>query len=141
MLYGMTSRLGWSGDPRPLWKLWDEFGIAQARMMGYWDPACPVKTGRDDVLATVYRREDRTLLALASWAAETVRVPLAVEFARLGLDPARTRLWAPRLEGFQDEALFTPGEPIPVAPGRGWLLWLGEQPGKLAPAAAPVDQP
>ena len=24
------------GDPRPLWKVWDEFGIHEARMSGYW---------------------------------------------------------------------------------------------------------
>ena len=34
MVYGMTSRLPWAGDPRPLWKVWDEFGIADARMIG-----------------------------------------------------------------------------------------------------------
>ena len=27
MLYGMTTRLGWSGDPRPLWQYFDAFGI------------------------------------------------------------------------------------------------------------------
>ena len=27
MIYGMTTRLGWSGDPRPIWKFWDDFGI------------------------------------------------------------------------------------------------------------------
>ena len=26
MVYGMTNRLGWGGNPRSLWKLWDEFG-------------------------------------------------------------------------------------------------------------------
>ncbi len=89
MLYGMTSRLGWSGDPRGLWKVWDEFGIAEARMIGYWDPACPVKTGRDDVLATVYQREGQTLVAVASWAAAPVSVPLAIDFQQLGLDPGQ----------------------------------------------------
>ena len=27
MVFGMTARLPWAGDPRPLWKVWDEFGI------------------------------------------------------------------------------------------------------------------
>jgi hypothetical protein len=80
MLDGMTSRVGWSGDPRGLWKVWDAFDIARARMLGYWDPACPVKTGRDDVLATVYQREGQTLVALASWAATPVSVPLVIDF-------------------------------------------------------------
>ena len=70
MLYGMSSRLGWwaGADPRPIWKLWDDFGIAGADMIGYWDPGCPVRTDCKDVLATVYRRKGRSLIALASWA-------------------------------------------------------------------------
>ncbi|MCK7460878.1 MAG: DUF6067 family protein [Sphingobacterium sp.] len=32
----MTGRLPWAGDPRPLWKAWDEFGIAGSRMIGCW---------------------------------------------------------------------------------------------------------
>ena len=135
MLYGMTNRLGWSGDPRGLWQLWDEFGIAEARMQGYWDPACPVRTGRDDVLATVYQRPGRTLVALASWAPGPANVTLAIDFARLGLDPAKTQLYAPRIAGFQGEALFAPDTAIPVVPGRGWLLVLDEQPRQIAPAA------
>jgi hypothetical protein len=134
MVYGMTNRLGWSGDPRGLWKVWDEFGIAQARMIGYWDSACPVKTGRDDVLATVYQREGRTLVGLASWASAPASVKLAIDFERLGLDPAKAHLYAPRIAAFQGEVLFTPSDSIPVAPGRGWLLVLDEQSRQVAPA-------
>ena len=68
MIYGMTDRLGWGGNPQPIWKVWDNFGIQDARMIGYWDPACPVKTGRKDVLATAYVKQGKTLVAVASWA-------------------------------------------------------------------------
>jgi len=52
MLFGMTARLPWeSSGPRPVWKVWDEFGIGQARMLGWWEKECPVRTGREDVLA------------------------------------------------------------------------------------------
>ena len=27
-----------------MWKAWDDFGIAEARMVGYWEPDCPVHT-------------------------------------------------------------------------------------------------
>jgi hypothetical protein len=134
MVYGMTNRLGWSGDPRGLWKVWDDFGIADARMIGYWDSACPVKTGRDDVLATVYQHEGRTLVALASWVPTPVSVPLAIDFQRLGLDSAKAHLYAPRIAGFQGEVLFEPGDAIPFAPGRGWLLMLDEQIRQVAKA-------
>ncbi len=124
MLYGMTARLPWAGDPRPLWKVWDDFGLEKAEMKGYWSPACPVKTGRPDVQATVYQRSGAALLALASWAADTVRVDLDIDWGALGLSPESVRLRAPFIADFQAEALFEPGEAIPVPSGKGWLLIL-----------------
>ncbi len=57
MVFGMTSRLPWAGDPRPLWKAWDDFGITEAQMVGWWVKANPVKTGNAEVLATCYVRQ------------------------------------------------------------------------------------
>lgn len=125
MLFGMTSRLGWSpkSDPRPLWKLWDAFGIARAEMIGWWVHDAPVKTGRDDVLATSYVRKGQgTLVALASWAPERAEVKLAIDWKALGLNPAKVKLVAPEVPGFQPAATFKPGDAIPVEPGKGWLL-------------------
>jgi hypothetical protein len=127
MLYGMTARLGWSGDPRPIWKLWDDFGIDKARMIGYWDPSCPVKTGRSDILATAYVREGKTLVSVASWAAKKEPVKLQVDWKVLGLDPAKTTCTAPEIKDFQAAAKFSPSAEIPVEPGRGWLLILREE--------------
>jgi Glycoside hydrolase 123, N-terminal domain len=124
MLYGMTARLPWAGDPRPLWRFFDEIGIASTRMIGYWSPRAPVKTGRDDVLATTYAGDGRAIVALASWANQAVEVRLAVDWKALGLDPAAARLRAPAIERFQEQASFSPGEPIRVEPGRGFLLVL-----------------
>ena len=49
----------WAGDPRPLWKVWDEFGIAESEMVGWWVDANPVKTDNRDVLATCYVRSGK----------------------------------------------------------------------------------
>ncbi|NII73803.1 hypothetical protein FHW84_002376 [Dyella sp. SG562] len=127
MVFGMTSRLGWSpkSDPRPLWKLWDGFGIAKAEMIGWWVHDAPVKTGRDDVLATSYVRKGQgTLVALASWAPERTEAKLAIDWKALGLNPAKAKLVAPAIPGFQPAATFKPGDAIPVEPGKGWLLRL-----------------
>ncbi len=122
MIYGMTNRLPWSGNPAEIWKLWDTFGIREADMIGYWVPLCPVRTDQPDILATVYRRADRSLISLASWAPEKRDVTLRVNWPALGLDPARTRLRAPEVPNFQPPAEFSPGDPIPIEPARGWLL-------------------
>ncbi|WP_266168934.1 glycoside hydrolase domain-containing protein [Dyella subtropica] len=125
MLFGMTNRLGWSpgSDPRGLWKLWDDFGIAKADMIGWWVHDTPVKTGRDDVLATSYVRKGQgTLIAIASWAPVKVDAKLSIDWKALGLDPHKVKLVAPAVQGFQPAATFTPGDTIPVEPGKGWLL-------------------
>ncbi len=122
MLYGMSQRLPWSGDPRSLWRLWDEFDIEAAEMIGYWDDACPVRTDHEEVLATVYRRKERTLVCLASWAAGPVAVDLAIDWAALGINPDRATLTAPAIAGLQEEARFKPSQDLTVEPGKGWML-------------------
>jgi len=126
MLFGMTSRLGWSkgSDPRLLWKLWDSFGIEQADMIGWWVHDAPVKTGRDDVLATSYVRDGKTLIALASWAPTVTKVKLHIDWKALGLKPGKAMLKAPAVENFQSTVEFKPSDAIPVEPGKGLLLIL-----------------
>jgi hypothetical protein len=131
MVFGMTSRLPWAGDPRPLWKTWDEFGITSSEMLGWWADACPVRTGRKDVLATVYLKREqgakpRALIALASWAPEPADVRLAIDWKALGLDPKTAVLRAPAIDKFQPAAEFRPADAVRVEPGKGWLLVLGD---------------
>ncbi len=131
MAFGMTSRLPWAGDPRPLWKVWDEFGIASSEMVGWWVDGGPIRTGNAEVLATAYIKKGdgikgrpSVLVALASWAKEPVDVRLAIDWKKLGLDPKKAILRAPEIDKFQDAAEFKPGDPIRVEPGKGWLLEL-----------------
>jgi len=122
MVYGMTGRLPWSGDPRSMWKAWDEFGISDSRMIGYWVPANPIKTGRADVLATAYVRDGKTMVAVATWAKEAVDVRLSIDWKALGIDPTKARVVAPEIIGFQPGRTFDASGPIPLEPGKGWLL-------------------
>jgi len=64
------------------------------------------------------------MVALASWAKDTVQVALTIDWSRLGIDPARARISAAAIPGFQEAIEFTAGAAIPVAPGKGWLLML-----------------
>ena len=67
MIYGMTNRMPWSdnADPRPIWKAWDDFGMEGTRMIGYWSPSCPVRTGQANIPATVYAKKGAALVAVA----------------------------------------------------------------------------
>jgi hypothetical protein len=138
MVYGMTSRLGWGGDPKPIWKVWDDFGIKDSRTLGYWDPACPVKTDHKEILATAYVKRGKTLLALASWAKEPVQVKLTIDWPALGLDPQKASLFAPAIQSFQPAAVFQPTDAIPVSPARGWLLIVDHEKHEV-PVARMID--
>ncbi|HTP12669.1 MAG TPA: glycoside hydrolase domain-containing protein [Bacteroidota bacterium] len=127
MVYGMTNRLPWSGDPRPEWKLWDEFGMSGTKMFGYWSDNCPVKTDNPSVLATAYAKPGSALISLASWASDTVNCSLSVDWKSLGLDTVKVRMEAPAVKNFQDARSFRIGESIPVPPGKGWLLEVKQQ--------------
>jgi hypothetical protein len=100
-------------------------------MVGWWVERNPVKTGANDVLATIYVKKGgagktRVLVALASWAKDPVDVRLAVDWKALGLDPRTAVLRAPAIEKFQPAAGFKPGDSVRVEPGKGWLLVLGD---------------
>ncbi|MFH1743681.1 MAG: glycoside hydrolase domain-containing protein, partial [bacterium] len=126
MVYGMTCRYYYDADPGAVWRFWDGFGIHEAQMIGYWVSSCPVRTGRGDVLATVYRKPRKTLISLASWAEDTVQCQLDIDWEAIGLNPEKSTLYAPPIRNFQEAAEFKPTDEIPVEPGRGWLLILEE---------------
>jgi hypothetical protein len=115
LLFGETARLPWSGDPRPLWKAFDEYGIQNTEMIGFWDDACPVKTNHPDVRATVYQAKDRLLIALASWAKTDVAVTLT-------LPKTIQSLHAAAIANFQPEANFAASAPITIPAGKGLFL-------------------
>lgn len=124
MIYGMTTRYFSHYDPSHIWKLWTDFKIQEAEMIGYWVPTCPVKTGRKDVLATVYKKKGSALISLASWAKEPAFVSLEIDWAALGQNAKTSKLTASPILNFQEAKTFSPTEKIPVQPGKGWLLIL-----------------
>ncbi|MFQ5705054.1 MAG: glycoside hydrolase domain-containing protein [Gemmatimonadales bacterium] len=107
MLYGMTARMYGDIDPRPMWQLMDQFGIAESRMLGYWLDSAPVKTNHPRILATTYVRPDGLLIALASWSPKDETVSLTVDPSTLGVAAGAVsglRAYAPAVEGLQDAA-------------------------------------
>ena len=124
MIYGMTARMPRETLPARLWELWDDFGIQDAKTVGYWSPSCPVKTDHENVLVTVYQKEGKALVSIASWAPDPVRCHLKIDWDALGITSKDAKLTAPYIEGFQEAAVFLPGDEIPVAPDKGWLLIL-----------------
>lgn len=129
MQYGMTVRHPWLTegvvcDPRVVWKVWDDFGIADACMTGFWEKDVPVTTTDPDVKVTVYRRRDgRLLLSLGNYT-DQVRTVRLVYDRPLGRRIRRGRLVAPEIPGFQPARTWQPADSITVEPRKGWLIYL-----------------
>jgi hypothetical protein len=120
MLYGMTARMYGDVDPRPVWGLMNDFGIADSEMRGYWLEDAPVRTGDPRILATTYLRPDGVFIALASWSETDEVLDLTLDWNALGLDSAfgsvsgeagtgvgetsPIRAYAPAVEGLQERA-------------------------------------
>ena len=102
LLYGMTARKYGDVDPRPVWAMMSEFGIAQSRMLGYWLDGAPVRSDQPRILATTYTRPGAALIALASWSDTDEVVELSLDLQALGLGPDAVA-WAPEVEGLQAE--------------------------------------
>lgn len=69
MIYGMSGRF--LKDVESIWRFWDQFGIKDSAMRGYWDPECPVSVDSREVKATAYVKGSEALIALAHWPADT----------------------------------------------------------------------
>ena len=131
MVFGMTTRLPWSTegvlcDPKPVWKLWDDFRIHEAQMIGFWDAGCPVTTSDPQVKATVYHREGATLIALGNFSDENRNIVLNINREALNLPSGELILRAPEIENFQPAREYKSGEKIVVEARRGTLLKIEE---------------
>jgi hypothetical protein len=124
MVYGMTNRMPWSdgADPRPIWKVWDDFGIKGTKMIGYWVDDNPVKTDHDKVLATIYKKDGAVLVSIASWEDTDTEVLLKIDWKKLGIDPSKATITAPEIRTFQHAKTFGLNDKIPVEKAKGWLL-------------------
>jgi len=128
LTFGMTGRQGWGGNPKPVWKLWDDFGVSGSEFIGWWDPESPVKTDVAEVRATVWKKAGRTLIALGNFGEKPVHVRLSIDWKALGLHAEKASLHGPEMPGFQPEMQFEPNAEIAIAPKRGFAFVLDETP-------------
>lgn len=92
MVFGMLPRLPWSGNPAPMWQLWDKFGMANAEMRGYWDENNPVKSDNSNVYTTTYVRDNSALVVVANWTDKPQTVQLNWDEKNLGFTPTKITL-------------------------------------------------
>ena len=96
-------------------------------MIGYWVKSNPVKTTDPEILATVYKKDKKVMVAIASWAATDKNIKLLINWKALNIDPAKATIIAPAIKGFQTAGQFSASDDIPVEKGKGWLLIIKQQ--------------
>jgi hypothetical protein len=105
-----------------MWDFWDKTDIKNTYMYGYWDKNIPVGCSRDDIKVTVYTRDNFTLICAASWSGKNENAYFVYD-GRLGVTP-ETKLYAPYIEGIQEEKTFNAHDFIDFTMCRGWLFIL-----------------
>ncbi|MEM9424775.1 MAG: glycoside hydrolase domain-containing protein, partial [Spirochaetota bacterium] len=125
LLYGITARYPHTkGDPRPLWRLWEDFGIEDSDFLGYWAPSCPVRSNSRHILASCYKRKETALIVLASWEETEFAVQLSIDWQALSWQPERYELFQPFVAGVQEECCYQLADKIPVQAAEGVILIL-----------------
>ena len=97
-----------------------------AQMIGFWEENPAVTTSDKEVKVTAYVNKGETLLSIGNYSSTKKQVKLNIDWKQLGLNPSSVRMQAPDITDFQKAREFTPADPIPVDPKRGWLILLSE---------------
>jgi hypothetical protein len=123
MVYGMTTRVYGQYNPEAIWKLFDEFGIQESDMVGYWVSSVPVKTDNPKVLATVYQKEDAVLVALGSWSDQDEVVDLQIDWSQLPFSGTEATTWVvPEVKDLQTGRILDSGKPFTVEKNQGLFV-------------------
>ncbi len=122
MVYGMTTRVYGNYDPSDLWHLFDDFGIADSQMKGYWVDDNPVKTNHKNIKTTAYLKEDKVLIAIGSWSDKDEYVTLNIDWNKLGLNKDNMKMYSPAVDFMQEAQAFTIGQKVKIPKADGLIL-------------------
>ena len=124
LVYGMTTRVYGNFNPEAIWKVFDDFGIAEAEMLGYWVDQSPIKTNHPGIKNTIYQRSDKVLISMGSWSDENENVELNIDWDKLGFTKEEAILRSPVIEPLQGEQVYDLNKRIRVPENQGLILIL-----------------
>ena len=126
LIYGMTTRVYHKYNPGNIWKIFDDFGISDSRMIGYWVDYSPIKVDNTKIKCTIYKRDDKVLISLASWSKKDEDVNLLIDWEDINLNPLYSELISPEIENLQDYKKYRIGEKIKLEANGGLVLMLSK---------------
>jgi hypothetical protein len=124
MVYGITNRAGWSGDPTEIWKCWDKYDMVNKMMIAYWDEDVPVKSDSELVKATFFKGVDEHLIAVANWSEQDQVCSLDIDWNKLGIDKSMCQYVIPAIPGHQEEQSPTSLKDLIIPGKKGFLILL-----------------
>ncbi len=119
LVFGMLPRLPWSGNPVPLWNLFDQFGMENATLHGYWDEESPVKTDNEALPVTVFINGDKALAVIANWTDLPQTAKIQIDEEALGFKP--TKFYLPEVRNLQWEGTLSNLNKCEIM-GRGGMI-------------------
>ncbi len=105
MVYGMSTRYYGSCRPMNIWKLWDYFGLKGSEYIGFWDSENPVSTGNANVLASLYVKEDKIMVAMGNWTDREQNIGLTIDWKKIGMNPYSVKIEIPKIDDLQDSTI------------------------------------
>ncbi|PTM08107.1 MAG: hypothetical protein DA407_08910 [Bacteroidetes bacterium] len=124
LVYGMTTRVYGNFNPGALWKVFDDFDIANAEMLGYWVDRSPIKTNHTNIKSTVYLHDDKVLISIGSWSDKNEQVTLNIDWEALGFDKNTMKLTSPEIKDLQRFKTYNINQPVTVEKNQGLILVL-----------------
>ena len=92
--------------------------------MGYWVSYNPVKTGRNDILATSFVKDGKVMIAIASWAKKDSDIKLQIDWEKLGIDADKARLTLLTSKVFRKDSACRQKIKIKVPKDKGFIFIL-----------------
>ena len=74
------------------------------------------------VKASLYKGENSAIIAVACWGDSDVTCDINIDWAKLGLDPAKVKIYQPAVTEFQEENANPSLEGIKIPQGKGLMF-------------------
>ena len=129
MQYGMTVRHPWLTDgvicdPRPIWKVWDDFGIEDSKMVGFWESNPAITATDNEIKVSTYIKNGTTLLSIGNYSTKDKIAMLSINWEQLGLDPNKITIECPSIKDFQESRDIFIENGIPIESKKGLIIVL-----------------
>ena len=126
LIYGMTTRVYHNYNPGNLWKLFKDFNINESRMIGYWVDYIPIKVNNDRIKCTIFQRNNKILISLASWSSKDEFIDLNIDWEAINFNSSSSNLYSPEIKDLQDLNKYNIGEKIEIKANGGLVLILNK---------------